>query len=225
MHEKLDHPIWSALGETQREYAIHYDEFRFYQPDYGPFGSLPEINTGTEALAAYSELIQTFYVVGECPKLPAHLDLNKELVCNVMLLERPIDLEIKTDIVLLDQQHQDELTRLINLVQPGYFRAKTSEMGQYFGIFQDGRLVSVTGERMRMEGYTEVSAVVTHPEYTGRGYARQLVKHTVDGIFASGQMPFLHVAASNALAIRLYEKLGFRTRQQLSFWQVVRSKK
>lgn len=223
MHEKLNHPIWFALSETHRDYAIEYDEFKFYHPDYGPFGSLPKVNTNTEALVAYSELIEAFYVVGERPQLPDHLDLKKELVCNLMILEQPIELVVKTNIIPLTEQHQGELTDLINLVQPGYFRSKTFEMGNYFGIFQEGQLVSVTGERMRMEGYTEVSAVVTHPDYTGRGYARQLVKHTVDGIFDSNQVPFLHVASANTLAIRLYEKLGFRTRQQMSFWHVVRN--
>ena len=57
---------------------------------------------------------------------------------------------------------------LINLVQPGYFLPGTKMMGDYYGIWQNGELVAVTGERMRMHGLTEISAVVTHPDFTGR---------------------------------------------------------
>jgi predicted GNAT family acetyltransferase len=84
-------------------------------------------------------------------------------------------------------------------------------------------LVAVTGERMKMESYTEVSAVVTHPEYTGRGFAKQLVAHTVNQIFNENKTPFLHVAESNVFAINLYKKLKFKRRRKISFWNIERS--
>jgi predicted GNAT family acetyltransferase len=94
-------------------------------------------------------------------------------------------------------------------------------MGDYFGVFKDNTLVAVTGERMKMNEFTEVSAVVTHPLYTGRGYAKQLVAYTVNKIFDQNKTPYLHVAEKNNGAIRLYEKLGFKTRRKISFWNFV----
>jgi predicted GNAT family acetyltransferase len=73
---------------------------------------------------------------------------------------------------------------------------------------------------MKMNDFTEVSAVVTHPFYTGKGFAKQLVAHTANAIFDENKIPYLHVAETNFGAIGLYEKLGFRTRRKISFWNL-----
>ena len=80
----------------------------------------------------------------------------------------------------LEQNDEQQMLALINLVQPGYFLPGTRMMGDYYGIRQNGELVAVTGERMRMDGLTEISAVVTHPGFTGRKYAQQLVAHVAN---------------------------------------------
>ncbi|MBL7779754.1 MAG: GNAT family N-acetyltransferase, partial [Saprospiraceae bacterium] len=126
------------------------------------------------------------------------------------------------NIQLLTQGQASDLAALVNLVQPGYFRKKTGQMGNYFGIYLDGVLAAVTGERMRMNGHTEISAVVTHPDYTGRGLASQLVAYAVNQNLAAGQLPFLHVTEDNVRAIALYEKLGFQTRRKMDFWKITR---
>ena len=81
-------------------------------------------------------------------------------------------------------------------------------------------MVAVAGERMKMNGFTEVSAVVTHPEYTGKGYAKHLVAHTVNEIFKQGKIPILHVLQTNISAISLYQKLGFMIRNTMDFWKI-----
>ena len=93
-------------------------------------------------------------------------------------------------------------------------------MGDYFGVIKQGKLAAVTGERMKMYNFTEVSAVVTHPSFTGRGFAKQLVAHTVNKIFDENKIPYLHVAETNFGAIRLYDNLGFKTRRKISFWHL-----
>jgi predicted GNAT family acetyltransferase len=95
-------------------------------------------------------------------------------------------------------------------------------MGDYYGIRQNGELVAVTGERMRMEGLTEISAVVTHPDFTGRKYAQQLVAHVAIKNIEAGIIPFLHVAESNERAIGLYKRLGFTRRRIIDFWKIRR---
>ena len=122
----------------------------------------------------------------------------------------------------LTEENADELFQLVNLVQPGYFKKKTASLGNYFGIFKKNMLVAVTGERMQMDNYIEVSAVVTHPDHTGKGYAKQLVAHTANNIFAQQKIPYLHVSAANTGAIQLYEKLGFKLRRKISFWNIIR---
>lgn len=221
-HHKLDNPVWFSLSETQQDFALNYNNIKFYNPDYCLFGGHISTQDITEAITRYSGLTDSFFIIGDKPSYPSHLTLKNELVCNQMLIQDKIDLDIRENIIQLTTQHSQELFELVTLVQPGYFKNKTRELGNYFGIFRDDKLVAVTGERMKMNGYTEVSAVVTHPAHTGKGYARQLVAHTVNSIFNQNRIPYLHVAETNTTAIALYEKLGFILRRKISFWHLSR---
>ena len=217
---ELDNPVWYALSETHSRNANEFGNIKFYDPAYCPFGAFENEKGIADGIDQYSKLCNNFFVVGNRPKFSNHIKLLNELVCNQMLVDQKIDLISNEKIVELGDDHSRELFDLVNLVQPGYFRQKTHTLGDYFGIFQQNKLVAVTGERMKMNEYTEVSAVVTHPDFLGRGYAKQLVAHVVNRIFDQGKLPFLHVAESNVGAIVLYEKLGFRTRGKISFWKL-----
>jgi predicted GNAT family acetyltransferase len=135
-------------------------------------------------------------------------------------LEMPVSIPMKEKIIQLSAENADEVYDLVSLVQPGYFQRKTFMLGNYYGIFKERRLVALTGERMKTDDFTELSAIVTHPEHTGNGYAKQLIAEAAGNVFASGKSPYLHVAESNDSAIRLYEKLGFTTRRKMSFWHI-----
>lgn len=215
---KLDNPVWFSLTESHEKFAVNHGDVKFYHPDYCPFGGFITLDSTEKPLDEYSELAASFYVVGEKPDCSPSLTLNKELVCLQMVLAAKIEMDSNTDIIPLKTKHKDDLLRLVNLVQPGYFKSNTPELGSYYGIYKENELIAVTGERMKMNAYTEVSAVVTHPDHTGKGYAKQLVAHTANQIFLEGKTPYLHVAETNAGAIKLYEKLGFMTRRKISFW-------
>ncbi|RUT71598.1 GNAT family N-acetyltransferase [Flavobacterium cupreum] len=217
----LDNPVWNALAETHQEFAIAYDGVKFYNPAYCPFGGFVKPENTAEAVKQYSELTENFFIVGEKPLLPPSLKINKELICLQMVINQKIDLPIDLEIVKLTAGHNEALCELVNLVQPGYFKNKTFLLGDYFGIFQEGQLVAITGERMKMNDFTEISAIITHPDHTGKGYAKQLITHVVNAVFDQHKIPFLHVAESNTGAIYLYEKLGFVTRRKMSLWNIV----
>jgi predicted GNAT family acetyltransferase len=102
---------------------------------------------------------------------------------------------------------------LVELTKPGPFLKRTPELGSYLGIRQAGQLVAMAGERLKPHGYTEISAVCTHPDYRGRGYASSLVSILIQRITGRNEIPFLHVRTENVDAIRVYEKLGFNTRR------------
>lgn len=221
--KKLDNPVWYSLNESHNELFIDYDDLRFYQPEYCPFGGFIDQNNTSPGINRYAQLTNEFYVVGDRPDFDDKVHLKKELVCNQMLLEEPIDLEISEAITKLKSLNQkNDLLNLVNLVQPGYFKNKTSDLGSYYGIYKDKKLVAVTGERMKMHSFTEVSAVVTHPEHAGKGYAKQLINHATSKIFNENKTPYLHVSESNTAAIKLYEKLGFLTRRKISFWNLTK---
>ena len=107
------------------------------------------------------------------------------------------------------------MIELVALTNPGPFGKRTFELGDYFGIFDGSRLVAMAGERMRAGGLREVSAVCTHPDYQGRGYARMLVTLLVRRQIQGGERPFLHVMRANHGARRIYARMGFREYQAL----------
>ncbi|SHH63800.1 GNAT family N-acetyltransferase [Streptomyces sp. 3214.6] len=107
-----------------------------------------------------------------------------------------------------------EILDLIARTRPGPFLKRTVALGTYLGIRHEGRLVAMAGERLRLPGWTEISAVCTDPAHRGRGLGTRLIRAVADGIRDRGDTPFLHAAADNTPAIRLYESLGFTLRRR-----------
>jgi ribosomal protein S18 acetylase RimI-like enzyme len=215
---KLDNPVWYSLQETHKMFLVQMENISFYHPDLCSFGGFINEEHIANEIDKYAKLSSDFYVVGQKPKYNNSVRLNKELVCNQMILETPIHSGDDEEIVKLERENKDDLLYLVNLVQPGYFKKRTLELGSYFGIYNDAKLIAVTGERMKMDSYTEVSAVVTHSNHLKQGYAKKLVAYTTNRIFSENKIPYLHVQDNNAKAIHLYEKLGFKLRRKISFW-------
>lgn len=220
--KKLDNPVWHSLSESHRDFAIDYKNIKFYHPDYCPFGGFDIPNDISDSIDDYSLLADSFFVVGEKPTLSDKLLLKNELICAQMIVSDKIQMEYKDTVVPFTQKDTKALFDLVNRVQPGYFKEKTALLGNYYGIFEEGELIAVTGERMKMDDFVEISAVVTHPKHTGKGLAKQLVARTANAILKEGKIPYLHVVESNVGAIKLYEKLGFTTRRKISFWHIVK---
>jgi ribosomal protein S18 acetylase RimI-like enzyme len=107
--------------------------------------------------------------------------------------------------------------------KPGPFTRDTRLLGTYLGIHRNGTLVAMAGERMHPEGWTEISAICTDPAARGQGLASRLIAAVVHGIRERGETPFLHVAARNENAVRLYEATGFVRRREVVFSGLTRS--
>ena len=73
----------------------------------------------------------------------------------------------------------------------------------------------MTGQRMHPKPYMEVSAVCTHPDFRGMGYAKALMLHVMKIILDNSFIPFLHVLSNNINAIDLYKSIGFQTRKEI----------
>jgi predicted GNAT family acetyltransferase len=118
------------------------------------------------------------------------------------------------EMVELGDKDSPEMLELTALTKPGPFGRRTHELGYYVGIRAAGKLVAMAGERMKVPGYTEVSAVCTHPDHLGKGYAAALMTEVMRSIRGRGEKPFLHVRSDNSRAIAIYERLGFRKRSE-----------
>jgi predicted GNAT family acetyltransferase len=117
----------------------------------------------------------------------------------------------------LTQSDVPEMLALTKLTKPGPFGPRTHEMGDYFGIRNSEALAAMAGERLRIPGYTEISAVCTHPDHTGYGYASALMSMLMERICGRGELPFLHVRPENTRAVQVYERLGFTKRAALHY--------
>jgi GNAT superfamily N-acetyltransferase len=211
----LDNPAWYALNGRQKQYAAGTENIKCFQQNILPFAAYgtPEM---INAIDPYLE--DVFYFIGTLPPLPSNWIVLKELPCVQMILQSPI--EATGTVSLLDASHSTAMLDLINKVQPGFYKKDTRLLGDYYGVWQDDKLVAIAGERIQLEHFTELSAICTDPDYTGRKYAQHLITHLCNTNLNKGNIPFLHVLQSNDRAIRLYEYMGFTPRRLISFWQL-----
>jgi predicted GNAT family acetyltransferase len=135
----------------------------------------------------------------------------------VQLVAQDLDATGDPEAVALGLADVPEMLELTGRTKPGPFVPRTVELGGYLGIRRAGRLVAMAGERMRPPGFAEISAVCTDEAWRGHGYAARLTRAVAAGIAARGETPFLHAAADNDNAIRLYKSLGFVHRRDVVF--------
>jgi ribosomal protein S18 acetylase RimI-like enzyme len=160
------------------------------------------------------------YLVGVAPERPPGWILEQEKPCLQMICHAPPAEIPGPPVTEMSDMQRDDMLALTALVFPGFFRPRTLEMGRYLGIYDGGRLAAMAGERMRLDGFQEISAVCTHPDYSGRRYAKRLVSLVSRGAFERGFIPFLHVYHDNARAIAVYRQLGFADRRNLPLWSL-----
>ncbi|SRR5258706_1804206 len=212
----LDNPVWHALNSHHQHLAIWGEGAARYQPDFVGAVAIPEnTNMGFNNLRALVETNEVIGVIGG--SLPE--DLSGWEVLHIdqarQLIHEDLQPATRVDAVVLTADDVPEMLDLVNVAQPGPFLRRTIEMGQYLGLRQDGHLVAMAGERFHLTGFCEVSAVCTHPDYRGRGFAGALTTMVAEAILERQEIPFLHVAPGNDRALRLYLKLGFRIRTEI----------
>jgi predicted GNAT family acetyltransferase len=134
------------------------------------------------------------------------------MICRTPRLVETSSLAAGTKLRRLGTGDVAAMIELATLTEPGPFRDRTIELGNFYGILEGERLLAMAGQRMRVPGFVEVSAVCTHPDGRGRGYAGILMSEVIRDIVAEAAVPFLHAFADNP-AVRLYEKLGFSHRR------------
>jgi ribosomal protein S18 acetylase RimI-like enzyme len=228
MHS-LDNPIFNALGTRQANFAETYGVLRRFPAEVTPLGGFPEPNA--EGFACVRGLLAAGGGLGlflpERIEAPEGLEIMLEGALLRMILENDARLEPNRksyDFIELGEADVPEMVELATLTKPGPFGTRTREMGKYLGIRKDGKLVAMAGERLKLPGYTEISAVCTHPEHLGHGYAGFLMTILANCIRERDERPFLHVRPENTRAVQLYERLGFKHRL-LSHYAVFRAAK
>jgi predicted GNAT family acetyltransferase len=211
----LDRPVWNALTTRQAHLALGDPSIAVrFPPDIEPFGATaadtPEQLSALGALTPKDAGVAIVERHGVKP--PAGLVTMIEETIHLMIATHLPDPDTGPDILALGDADAAEMRALAELTQPGPFHARTHELGEFVGIRENGRLIAMAGERLRVPGFTEISAVCTHPSARGRGLAAELMRVVAAKIVARGEQLFLHVYPHNRAAISVYERLGFRHR-------------
>ncbi|MER5792822.1 GNAT family N-acetyltransferase [Streptomyces sp. NPDC001980] len=208
----LDNAVWSALTGPHAHLAERMGRAARYPDDVYAYAAVAD-STDPAAWADLRTLVGPGTTVKVKPVEVA--PPGWEVVgggIGVQFVDTALRAEPAPEAVRLGPDDVPEMLDLVARTEPGPFRKRTVEMGAYLGIRHRGRLVAMAGERLRLPGWTEISAVCTDPEHRGRGLATRLVRAVAAGIRERGDTPFLHAAPGNANAIRLYESIGFTER-------------
>ena len=220
----LDNPFHSALASLHADIAVRSGEALRYPAEFAPFLGIPhrdvDLAGPLEALVPAGDSV---LMLGVAPStLPANWVLESFADLAQMTCDREIDIIDGLPIVALDERHHADVLALTALVYPHYFRPRTMELGRYFGMYADGKLAAMIGERLGTADTREMSAICTHPDFVGRGHARRLTAFLTNLTLQEGRLPFLHVAYSNARAHALYEQMGYRLRRDIPFFALRR---
>jgi len=217
----LDNVIWQALTTRQAQLAESFERARRFLREVTSLCAFEE--PSSQGYAALGELVGIRGTAAVFLDSPYDARPGWELVAGAPLLEMVCDncwqpvSDSALDIIQLGSHDAAEMVELATLTRPGPFGIRTHELGTYVGIRCEERLVAMAGERLKVPGHTEVSAVCTHPDHTGKGYAAVLMREIMRGIGERGEIPFLHVRRDNTRAVALYERLGFRTRTTVHY--------
>jgi ribosomal protein S18 acetylase RimI-like enzyme len=219
----LDNPAYASLRGAHARLAQVRGRARRYPDDVAPFLALPSPPSAQDWRDAADLVAPGTFVAGRYggAELPDGWRAVQAFDLVQMIEERVTGVEC-TEAIPLGAADVPEMLELVAQTEPGPFLARTIELGDYLGIRHDGVLVAMSGERFRLEGWTEISAVCTRPDYRGQGLASALMGALIAGIQRRSQRAFLHVMSTNTGAIRLYEKLGFRVRQTATLTVVTR---
>lgn len=224
MTHPLDRAIWTALNTRRAGFAIGTGRTRRIDPAIGLFVAAADHTDAS--LADVAALLSPGEMVGMIETaawpLPSSLRATGRHALLQMTATAIVPGPTRTDIVPLSNYDAADMLALATLTRPGPFFAATHRLGGYVGVRREGVLIAMAGTRLALPGYTEVSAICTHPDHRGGGIAAALTRHVATGILAAGDIPFLTSYADNAGAIAVYTRLGFRARRELIFTTIER---
>lgn len=226
MSTALDNPVWHALRGPQASWAIAATHAARFMPEAAPFfaidGATKDAYDDAARILDGAPEARFFRPAAEPAPSGWRKTFEKPILQMVLPADVPLALEVPR-LCALGADDAPEMLALAERTKPGPFGPKTHALGAFIGIRRGGQLIAMAGERFRLPGYVEISAVAVDPSQRGRGYGRALTSALAAGIRAQGSVPLLHVFPDNTAALTLYESIGFRTRTELTIVWLARA--
>ena len=217
MKHILDRPVWSALSTRHASLAEGGSLARRYPPSISPFAAaIDDSEASLRALAELAPADESLLLVqADGIVLPRGFIAVSTAAAVQMVAERPVERVADERVELLSEADAADMLALATLTKPGPFSLKAQSLGEFWGVKVDGALVAMAGERMKQDGFTELSGVCSHPDFRGRGLGRLLSLFVAGRIIDRGELPYLHAYATNSAAIALYESMRFALRSMM----------
>ena len=213
--------VWHATNSLQQDIATHSDGATRYDPEISPFAALKMWGdlAPLKSIVPVGDAVGLLSPTGECHVLEAGWQEVSVIPVHQMVsdCQDVPEIELPPGFRKLGQDDRPAMLALAQDTDPGPFEINTEAMGSYWGIEEEGLLIAMAGERIRMPGWTEISGVCTRPQVRGRGYAQRLVRYLQAQVGQQGTSAFLHVrlgSESEKSAIRAYENVGFEHHRQ-----------
>jgi len=217
----LQNPVYHALLSGDRHLSFGNDQVKYFDEQVSPFAGFDQEykNGFTDLHDLLPSGRKILYAIPSAITQPFGWQVQHVIKGLQLIYESNRKLKAEfLNVLPLTVMHVKEMLQLAKLTKPGPFGIRTIDFGSYFGIFENEKLVAMTGQRLHVENFTEISAVCTHPDYTGKGYAYNLLLHQLHLILQQNQQPFLHVREDNQRAIALYQRLGFTISRTMNFY-------
>jgi ribosomal protein S18 acetylase RimI-like enzyme len=212
MSALLDNIFWNCLSGPHARFSTGVGHIRRYAPGFSPIiGSRDAHQPDFAAIESFCAPGEPIYVDVWSGAAPRGWEIERDARMVKMIWEGPSpDEDPAPDAVPMTAEHAAQAVELTRLTNPGPFGIRTPELGEYFGYFENGRLIAMAGERTEAPGLREVSGICTHPDFQGRGLARKLTLKLVRRHLRRGLRTYLHVMTHNSGARHLYANMGFR---------------
>lgn len=220
MKHVLDNPIFTALASGNQNLSKGNDPIKYFNKDVAPFIGFSENSQGNFD-AAYDMISREnplVFVSRDRTIAQSKWTVLQQIPGWQMIYNGDAFDVDTSNLVALTDEHVPQMIELTQLTNPGPFGLHTIDFGHYYGIFDGEKLVAMAGQRLNPIPYAEISAVCTHPDHNGKGYARQLMQFHANRIKAAGEIPFLHVRDDNTRAIKVYKDLGFEIFGEVNFY-------
>lgn len=216
---ELDNPIWNALTGCHAALSRGEGAARAYLPEVSPLSAVRSLTTAAlDDLRSLARPGQKLSLLSDgVVEPPRGMAALRELVIEQMVCAAAGAGGEPCPFDELGERDVPAMLELTALTQPGPFLPGTIRMGRYIGVKVEGRLAAMAGQRMKLERFTEISAVCTHPDFRGRGYAAGLMATLIADARSRGRTPFLHVKAENTAAKSVYARLGFSVRRPIRY--------